>query len=232
MKQADAKKCLSEKSKKIIFLIAVFVIITSMISFTFAWYIDRKTDVGVIQFGAIEIDRTGSFFQTSPITNLIPGESFVSQISFKKTERSSNFYSRLKIEFRVATSNLVPGMQALVDELNAAGPQTLYSSSTYTWRRENGFYYLVKKSDTNYMYPVTSQTPIIFLQQWIYDTKYEQFFDADGNVLQYQKELEVVVTVQAIQQAYLAENINVGTSDQGTENIKYSTIAPYFTELT
>ena len=80
MKQANAKKRLSEKSVKIIFLITVFVVITSIISVTFAWYVDRKTDIGIIQFGAIEIDRTGSFFQTAAITNLIPGESFLSKI--------------------------------------------------------------------------------------------------------------------------------------------------------
>ena len=110
MKQADAtnaKKRLSEKSVKIIFLITVFVIITSIISTTFAWYVDRKTDLGIIQFGAIEIDRTGSFFDTVVITNLIPGESFVSKISFKKTDRSSNYYSRLKIEIVVAPTNLL-----------------------------------------------------------------------------------------------------------------------------
>lgn len=232
MKQANAKKRLSEKSVKIIFLITVFVVITSIISVTFAWYIDRKTDIGIIQFGAIEIDRTGSFFQTAAITNLIPGESFVSKISFKKTDRSSNYYSRLKIEFIFPSTNPIEAMRTLVNELNASGPQELYSSSSYTWKRSGDYYYLVTAANNNYMYPVTSVTPIVFIEEWIYDTKYEQYFDANGNVLQYAKQLEVKVTVQAIQHAYLAEHINDGTPEEGTQNISYTTIAPYFTELT
>lgn len=233
MKQDEAKAQSSEKAKKIIFLFVVFAVITSIISFTFAWYVDRKTDIGTIQFGAIEIDRTGSFFQTSPITNLIPGESFCSEISFKKSDRSSSYFARLKIQVLKAADNDVVAMDALVSTLNADGPPVLYSSPNYSWIKAGEYYYLVKTSDTNYMYPVANSLPIIFIQDWIYDTSYEQYFNEDGTILQYQKKLEIKVTVQAIQQAFLAEEINTeATGDQGTENIKYTTIAPYFPLLT
>lgn len=233
MRQEEAKAQLSERTKKIIFLFVVFAVITSIISVTFAWYVDKKTDVGTIQFGAIEIDRTGSFFQTSPITNLIPGESFCSEISFKKTDRSSSYYARLKIQVLKASDNNVGEMDSLVSTLNNDGPPVLYSSSNYSWVKAGGYYYLVRTGNTNYMYPVASNSPIIFIQDWIYATTYEQYFNEYGEIIQYQKKLEIKVTVQAIQQAFLAEEINTeATGDKGTENIKYTTIAPYFPLLT
>ena len=230
MQKTAGKRRLSEKSQKVIFLVVVIAVITAIISTTFAWYIDRKTDVGTIQFGAIEIDRTGSFFQTATVTNLIPGESFVSKISFKRTDRSSAFYSRLKITFSVPEENEVPGMDDLVEDLNNEGPPILYSSSEYTWKRVGDYYYLVEKTK-NYVYPVENTDPIVFIEGWIYDTSYEQFFDENGVILQYQQQLIITVTVQAVQKAYLADNINEGTPQEGTQNITPATISPYFTQL-
>lgn len=221
MKQDD--KAIKENSKKsawyksYVFYGLLAIVVTIIACVTFAYFVDDGDETGTVSFGVIEIDREDSYFRGANVDNVLPGGKMVDEIAFKKSDRSRNYYARLKIEFSIPESNIFQ-LTEIVDQLNATIEDVFYTSSDYTWEySSDGYFYLIKTGGGSVMYEVTTTDKIIFTRGVNYPTDAEQVFSSndpeDNFILQVGSTIEVAVTVEVIQSQY-QESGSVSTVTQ------------------
>ncbi len=184
MNTQDRKVQLNSESKswirKFLFIAVTFLIVTSIIAGTFAWYIDYKRESALLNLGKIELGANTTFTTTAPITNLIAGSPIVSnEISVSKKSDSEPIFIRAKLAFSVpptASLTIQDYLEPIRENIEYNFNRINQNGATWSYKYNN-YVYLVNTLDPSIMFSCTDTT-LYNLTSLI---TLPQFLDQDDN---------------------------------------------------
>lgn len=194
------------KANNLVITIAIAVVVTLVISGTFAWFTYRANDAIHFEVGHVSLSTTFNYVPSSG--PYVCNEPIITEISFSKPNTSVACYVRVYFSY-VDQGNLNSEDLAILNLINQTPVKPYTSGATYTWVRRGNFYYMVTKASLTTMLRVEEE-----------DTARYNFclngvfpdVDVINNTLLSQ--IKFVCHIQAIQANYLMDASNDYITEQ------------------
>ncbi len=216
----------------IIGLLSVLLIVSVAVGGTLAWFADNDTSTGKLTMGgSVLVDlgnsATGSYTDKTTTnieftgTNLVPNQPINTNIQVNVAQSTTNAYLRLKVDVEAGEDN-----EAQADAMKTEMLKQMQSAAGKNgWKLfSDGFYYYVGGSitetytagalDTTQASKVDSSTAASNIKFIVSDAADAQMRLPSTWTNDYAlAEVEVTITVQAIQTNYIDDNDSAGTEE-------------------
>ena len=174
-----------------------------IVASSFAYFTDKTSDGGSLQFGKISIvEGKGFATGSAKLNDKLPGDTITDEISFSKAVDSANMLVRAKVIF--TTESEEQTVKDFVTALNGGAFNIkAYTDKAYNWseKQTGNYFYLMDNTNTDNVYTLASTEEIVLADSLVLSTELEQGTDINGNITysQYMEQVSINIEIQAIQ---------------------------------